>query len=425
MEVSVKVGEFTPIRVEDPSMSLEGYSPGVEPCYIAGAADHRSPEIHRPLDSPSSGEPVFNEFSTHPFGSRIPYVLGRDVQESPMSTIRQSVPLFRCLYTGESVQQARRAVDRLETGAPPIPPARTQAQQLLEARVFLSLLESRDEYTRYPLGIVSVHPDPDGIALQVESEERAAELLFNLLPTYVSDHEVHGVPGLRITRRDRTAIELRVLGEPTRLRLTGLPSTLWRSAMARMLDKWTDPSPTFLRWQSSPGAWTDTERAHRAQWEDTDDHFTQVRNRGAWLGSGLLRRAALLHTVSNTFFVDGYRGGAADAVRLVLRSSHVRGQGPGPHNIVAALADPAFGLPLHLKRFRGDTGEDFSKDQQFVLGDHAKTVILDLQAESERSPSSRLEPELWQAILRRLPDAGFTENLSPSVLAGLCNLGSA
>ncbi|MER5972230.1 hypothetical protein ABT112_21235 [Streptomyces sp. NPDC002055] len=340
-----------------------------------------------------------------------------------MSTMRQDVSLLRRRYTGESVQQARRAIDLLDPEAPPIPTAATGVQQFLEARVLVSLLELRNHYTRYPLGIAAVYPELDGIVLRVESEERAAEILFNLLPTYVSDHEVHGVPGLRITQRDRTAVELRVLGAPTRLRLTGLPATLWRNAVARMIDNWIDPNPTLLCWQGSPSAWTDAERAHHARWEDVDSEYTQVQKRGAWLGSGLLRRAALLHTVSNTFFVDGHHDGG-DTATLVLRSSHVRGQGPGPHNIVAALAHPVFGLPLHLKRFRGDTDEHFAGEQQFVLGDHGKTAILDLRAASER-PGSRLKPELWQAILCGLPESGFTESLSPGVLAGLCGLGAA
>ncbi|MEU6171741.1 hypothetical protein ABZ832_07420 [Streptantibioticus parmotrematis] len=142
----------------------------------------------------------------------------------------------------------------------------------------------------------------------------------------------------------------------------------------------------------------------RATWTDPDDL--------------LLRRAALLHTVANTFFVDGYRGATSGKMRLVLRSSHVRTQGPGPHHIVAALTDPAFGLPLHLTRFRGDTDEHYARDQQFVLGDLGKTAVLDLQCETDRSPSG-LKPELWQSILRRLPAAGVTSSLSPGVLAGL------
>ncbi|MGW1519807.1 hypothetical protein [Streptomyces sp. NPDC002287] len=340
-----------------------------------------------------------------------------------MSAMHQDVSLRRRLYTGESVQQASRALESLKPEGPPIPSAASPAQQYFEARVLLGLLEFRNVYTRYPLGITAVHPEPEGIALRVESEERAAEILFNLLPTYVSDNEVHGVPGLRITRRDRTAIELRVLGEPARLRLTGLPARLWRSAIATMLDKWIDPDAMLLCWKSSPKSWTDAEREHQAQWESPSDHFTQVQQRGAWLGSGLLRRAALLHTVSNTFLLDGY-GGASDVARLVLRSSHVRGQGPGPHHIVAALTDPTFGLPLHLTRFRGDTDETYGGDKQFVLGDVSKTAILDLRATPE-GPHSRLQPELWQAILRRLPGSGFTSSLSPSTLAGLCGLGAA
>ncbi|WP_405189562.1 hypothetical protein OG473_03110 [Streptomyces anulatus] len=154
-----------------------------------------------------------------------------------MSVMRPSADLLRCYYTGESVQQVQRAVDLLKPGTPPIPTAASFDQQFLEARVFVNLLEFRNCYTHYPFGIAAVNPEPNGITLQVESEERAAEILLNLLPTYVSDQEVHGVPGLRITRRELTAVELRVLGTSTRLRLAGLPATVWRKAVARMISK--------------------------------------------------------------------------------------------------------------------------------------------------------------------------------------------
>ncbi|MGQ4383543.1 hypothetical protein [Streptomyces sp. SAS_270] len=342
-----------------------------------------------------------------------------------MRAQHHDVSLLRRLYTGESVQQARRAVDGLQNSQSPIPGAASPAQQLLEARVLVALLEFRNLYTRFPLGITAVQPQPDVITLGVESEERAAEILFNLLPSYAPAHkEVQGVPGLRITRRHRTAIELQVLGESARLRLTGLPSTLWRSAEERTLSNWIDPDSMDLCWRSSPRAWTTAEREHHAQWEDPDDHYVQVTERGAWLGSGLLRRAALLHTVANTFLADGHRGAAFDVARLVLQSSHAHKQGPGPHNIVAALLDPVCGLPLVLKRYRGDTDENYGSDQQFVLEDAGKTAMLDLRATVERPPS-RLAPELWQAIVRRMPRSGFTSSLSPSILAGFCNLDAA
>lgn len=340
-----------------------------------------------------------------------------------MSVLHQDLSLLRRLYTGEGVQQARRAIDGMQAGESPIPEAASPAQQRLEARVLLALLEFRNIYTRFPLGITAVHPEPHGIGLAVESEERAAEILFNLLPSCASGQELQGVPGLRITRRDRTAIELQVLGEHGRLRLFGLPARLWRSAEASTLTNWIDPDSMQLCWRSSPRSWTQAEQEHHAQWVDGNDHYTQVTQRGAWLGSGLLRRAALLHTVANTFLIDGYRGAAFDVARLVLRSSHVKEHGPGPHNLVAALVDPVCGLPLLLKRFRGDTDENYGRDQQFVLGDADKTAVLDFQATVERPPSS-LAPDLWQAILRRVPQTGFTSSLSPGLLARLCGLGA-
>ncbi|WP_405388198.1 hypothetical protein OG596_09685 [Streptomyces sp. NBC_01102] len=340
-----------------------------------------------------------------------------------MSALDQSLYSLRRRYTGETAQQARQAVDNLKRGEPAIPEAASPAQRDLEARVLLSLLEFRSVYTRFPLGIKSVHPEPHSIGLAVESEERATEILFNLLPSYASGNEVQGVPGLRITRRDRTAIELQVLGKPARLRLMGLPARLWRSAEASTLTKWIDPDSMQLCWRSSRRSWTVAEREHQAQWDDGSDRYVQVKRQGAWLGSGLLRRAALLHTVSNTFLIDGYRGAAFDVERLVLRSSHARQNGPGPHNVIAALVNPVCGLPLSLKRFRGDTDENYSGDQQFTLGDADKTTVLELRATVE-GPPSRLAPELWQSILRRMPREGFTGGLSPSVLAGLYGPGT-
>ncbi|MFJ2407282.1 hypothetical protein ACIOUE_38990 [Streptomyces xanthochromogenes] len=340
-----------------------------------------------------------------------------------MSALPYNLSLHRRLYTGESVQQAHRAIDALSTGESPIPAADSTAQQHLEARLLLALIEFRSVYTRYPLGIAAVHPDPDGIALTVESEERATEILFSILPAYMPGEEVHGVPGLRITRRDRTAIELHVLGQPTRLRLAGLPARVWRVAEENTLAKWIDPGRMNLSWRSSPRSWTEAEREHHAQWEDPGDHYVQVTLRGSWLSSGLLRRAALLHTVADTFLVDGYRGSAFDVARLVLRCSHVPGKGPGPYNIVAALLDPLCGLPLHITRFSGDTAEGCSGDQRFVLEDDAKTVVLDIRAAVD-PPPSRLSPDLWQSILRRLPRAGFTPSPPRGALAGLLLRGS-
>lgn len=94
-----------------------------------------------------------------------------------------------------------------------------------------------------------------------------------------------------------------------------------------MLGKWIDPDIMQLCRRTARTGLTTAEREYREQWEIGKGRFVQVQQRGAWLGSGLLRRAALLNTVANTFFADGYRGAAFNMARLVVRSSHVRGQG--------------------------------------------------------------------------------------------------
>ncbi|MEU5162272.1 hypothetical protein AB0G74_22075 [Streptomyces sp. NPDC020875] len=324
-----------------------------------------------------------------------------------MSASPQDIAGKRCLYTGETFQEAFRVLGKLRQGEAPIPTAANPDQVLLEARVLLNLLESRNIYTRYPLGIVAVHPAPDTIGLQVESVERATEILFNILPAFGPDGELHGVPGLRIARWHKTAIELRVLGQPARLRLSGLPCRLWRQAEADTLPGWIDPAEMRLCWRSSPAQYTTVERERRNMWEDPDDDYVQRVRRGAWLSSGLLRRAALLHTVSNAFAADGYHSLGANVAPLVVRSSHVRGHGPGPHHIVAALLDPVFGLPLRVARFQGDTDESYGADQHFVLKDRSGTGALDLRASTEK-PSSRMDDTLWRSIMRRLPTRGFT-----------------
>ncbi|MFI1175766.1 hypothetical protein [Streptomyces melanogenes] len=64
-----------------------------------------------------------------------------------MSTHTPAITLRRRRYTGESVQQARQATSSLPPGTSPIPAAAASAQQILEARVLLGLLECRNVYT--------------------------------------------------------------------------------------------------------------------------------------------------------------------------------------------------------------------------------------------------------------------------------------
>lgn len=59
-----------------------------------------------------------------------------------------------------------------------------------------------------------------------------------------------------------------------------------------------------------------------------------------------------------------------------------------------------------------------------MLGDIEKTAILDIRSATE-GRCTGLEPQLRQAVLRRLPDPNFAGRPSPSALTGLCGLAAA
>ncbi|MFD3441091.1 hypothetical protein ACFWU3_26685 [Streptomyces sp. NPDC058685] len=162
---------------------------------------------------------------------------------------------------------------------------------------------------------------PDGITLEVDSCARAAEILFGLLPLHsgCADDQVYGIPGLRITSRTRTGIELSRPGPDGRLRLTGLPASAWRQAEEDCLEQLVDRTKMLLCWRSSPRARTPKEQELEDHLRTSTAVMARTWKAGTWLGSGLLRRLALFHTRSTAYAVDGYRGTHVAYVRWCVR----------------------------------------------------------------------------------------------------------
>ncbi|MFD6989277.1 hypothetical protein [Streptomyces sp. NPDC059943] len=285
----------------------------------------------------------------------------------------------RC-YTGESYQRARDALAALRPGEPPIPVPAEPVQQQFEARVLAAVLEGQESVNRYPLGIVAVYPASDQVSLVVESEERAAELLFWLLPSHNAENGVIGIPGLRITSRSITSIELRQLGTGAALHLRGLPAASWRRAEQVCIDKWVDPDRVMLCWRSSPKRWTRQERELQEERDSSGAPMARTWPAGAWLGSGLLRRLPLLHAVSTVHTADGYRGVHGTMMRWCLRLSHLPGQRFGAESLAGALSHHEFGLPVELVRFSGEIGERESRGHEFTLRDEARTARLEIRS---------------------------------------------
>ncbi|MDQ0904674.1 hypothetical protein QFZ22_000659 [Streptomyces canus] len=143
----------------------------------------------------------------------------------------------RRLYTNETYDQAR---SQLRPGRPPIPAP--PAQQLyFEAELFHEVVDSHRDFTIYPFGIRRVRPGTDSIEVEVESEQRAHEILRSILPSYEPDGEVHGMPGLRIWQRTKKGIQIHQSRRATSAWLTGLPPRVWKQVEAEALDIIAEP----------------------------------------------------------------------------------------------------------------------------------------------------------------------------------------
>lgn len=371
--------------------------------YISEAAPRRSrPGRNDPNSSPRWGECADAQSSSGSFRvglfRAVSRVAVRCRQVLEMTSERTEM---RCCYTGESYQRAHDALAALRPGEPPIPCPAGAVQQQFEARVFAAVLEGRETANRYPLGIVEVHPAPGQVSLVVESEERAAELLFWLLPSYNAENGVIGIPGLRITSRATTSIELCQLGTGAALRLRGLPAASWRRAEQACIDKWLDLDGVVLCWRSSPKRWTRQERELQEERDSSDAPMARTWPAGAWLGSGLLRRLPLLHSVSTAHTADGYRGTHGTMMRWCLRLSHLPRQRFGAESLAGALSHHEFGLPVQLVRFSDEIGDSEDRGHEFTLRDEARTARLEIRSLPSLPLGLPEEPGLMEVLKRR------------------------
>ncbi|MEU9796394.1 hypothetical protein AB0E27_38550 [Streptomyces sparsogenes] len=282
----------------------------------------------------------------------------------------------RRLYTNETYDQAR---SQLNPGQPPIP-APPGEQRNFEAELFYRLLYSH-HFTQYPFGIRRVRPGTDSITLEVESEQRAEEILNRILPAQEPDGEVHGIPAVRVRRRTQNGIEVHQCGRRTSAWLTGLPAYVWKRVEAACLDTLAD-----IAWRplwKGPAEWTDEEALSEQHWNTGEwmRHFQD----GAWSGSGLLRRLAVLHTVVPADAVTGYKGlpirgyDGMGPVRWCLDLCHRTGIRYRKEELVDALTDAEFGLPVAIARHLDRIYPQHTMENWVRLDDQARTGLIELR----------------------------------------------
>ncbi|MFD3932631.1 hypothetical protein [Streptomyces sp. NPDC058614] len=308
----------------------------------------------------------------------------------------------RRLYTNETYDQAR---SQLRAGQPPIP-APSGEQLRFEADLFHQILDSRYDFTAYPFGIRRVRPGIDTIELEVESEKRAHEILRTILPSYEPDGEVHGMPGLRIWQRTKNGIEIHQSGRATSAWLTGLPASVWKRAEADALDTILSELAWRPLWKG-PDRWSEEELGFEQQWNMGE--WSRNFQAGAWCTSGLLRRVALFHTIVPADYVGGYRGlgirgyEGLGPVRWCLDLDHRTGVKYRKQELVDALTDPEFGLPVAQAHHLDAIYPPHEFGNWIRLDDEARTGLIELRFTTFNYPSlqQKTDPQ-YRAIVETI-----------------------
>ncbi|MFD8726078.1 hypothetical protein ACFV2H_51300 [Streptomyces sp. NPDC059629] len=254
------------------------------------------------------------------------------------------------LYTGAPRQTACDAVAALRPHEPVITNAARHEQLLLESEVFYHVLSSQGAYCEYPFGIRYVQPTPQGLGIHLESSAALDNLLSTLLPCRTpvgsGQDEIYGLNGVRISARTEHGVELRRLGQPTSIRLTGASRRAVGQAEAALVDR--------IRHIGGQACWLadDTWTPYEKHWDNERQPliYESLWRNAAWLPSGLLRRLGLLHTVATPQIVTGHEAQLGEC--WVLRLEHDSDTSLRRAELVQALTDPHHGLPLELSGHR-------------------------------------------------------------------------
>ncbi|MER5347126.1 hypothetical protein ABT030_43975 [Streptomyces mirabilis] len=301
------------------------------------------------------------------------------------------------LYTGTPHQVACDAVAALQPQAPLIPAPAQQAQLLLESEVFYHVLNTQRYFFEYPFGIRYVQPTSQGIRLHLENNDSLDSLLSGLLPgrapMRTGRDQIYGLNGVRICARTDRGIELRRLGQPTSIRLTGPSRRAFQKAEEALAQR--------IQTNGGEASWLagDTWTPYEKQWDAERQPliYEQIWRDAAWLPSGLLRRLGLLHTVAVPQIVTGHESRLGEW--WILQLEHDSETSLRRAELVQALTDPHHGLPLELCGHRDLTpGGSLGL---VLLKSPDRTATLQLRYDRIDYPIKEDRAEMFAAIRRR------------------------
>jgi hypothetical protein len=162
--------------------------------------------------------------------------------------------------------------------------------------------------------------------------------LDRLLPSAEPGVQVFGVPGLRIAKVRGADLHLTLAGRGCGLVLRGRKGTCWRSELRQRRESERNREDAPALW--SEASLTSYERDHIREFPNALDQDL------AWLGSGLLRRVALLATASSAYSTRSWITGD----EWIFELDTVRGVTLDHNAFLDKLMDPVWGLPLRIER---------------------------------------------------------------------------
>lgn len=218
----------------------------------------------------------------------------------PASERLSELAHLRAKYTGENYQLALeqlRGSDNLQ----PIPKA-SDSQLLLESQV-MNYLGRGGNLWAHPLGMEKIILSGSNypvIVLDSHTQWPSRDVvrvsthaLDELLPVAERNVQVHGPVGLRVQKVAGRDLHLSSVGTQSRVILRGVPGTSWEDELQKQWEKFSDSEDMTPLWLAPT-----LTGAERRDLESLPEHWDS-RGGLAWIGSGMLRRLALLHSSVN------------------------------------------------------------------------------------------------------------------------------
>lgn len=256
---------------------------------------------------------------------------------------RKTAPRVYHAYTGTS-HQAILGGGRLDRETP-IPQAASSDQEVLESLVFTALADCR-QIVSHPFGVKQISlPADGGVAIvrlvdticAAESTESYADWLVQAVLPHAVDESGYsnGIANVRVACVTRQDLTLTLLGTDACLVFRGGRRTDWRRVLREFQCRLESTGGAAL-WNWLRSFLTDPKRMK----------LHDQRPRGlAWLGSGLMRRAAIFHSANSSFYVHGWEG----MDELKFEFDTLVGVSATHDRFVNKLIDPVWGLPLTIE----------------------------------------------------------------------------